>query len=117
VAGFAVLYAIRWFVPHTVPPIVLNNLKFRLSNDYAPPGSVPVSNRAAFAAAENLRKQVTIERVTAKGLLWGKYLRVEVSIAGATPPDGRRVRYFTADPISGYVTHEPSARKFYLALW
>ncbi len=116
-AGFALLYAVRWFIPHTVPETVFRDMKFRLQNEYAPPGAVPVTNRPAFDAAQQLRDSVTIERITAKGLLYGKYLRAEVSVAGTAPPDGRRVRYYSKDPVSGSLTHDPSGLRYYFHLW
>lgn len=110
------LYAVRWLLPHTVPPATLDAIRFRLANEYAPPGTVNLSDRAALAASAKLRGQVKLERISAKGLVWGKYVRVEVSIAGATPPDGRRVRYFNLDA-TGMFTAKHDGLDYYANLW
>ncbi len=116
-AGFALLYAVRWFIPHTVPESVFRDMKFRLQNEYAPPGAIPVADRVAFDAAQKLRNSVTIGTITAKGLLYGKYLRAEVSVAGGPPPDGRRVRYYIKDPLSGFLTDDFTGYRYYINLW
>lgn len=117
-AGFA-----RWAREHPLPRDAREAILLQLQADYARPVLAQFqSKQTDRAALERLatrlaqRQEIRLERITARGLLWPKYVRAEVSVAGQPPPDGRPVRYFTLGWM-GYAKPEISALRYYCNLW
>jgi hypothetical protein len=122
-AGFVGLTTMRFQREHELPPLARETILLRLKADYARPVlETPAHggyNRQALqttATALAERQRVQIDRATVRGILWPKYVRVEVSVNGQPPPDGNPVRFFTID-WAGMAQSEVSGSKYYLRLW
>ncbi len=121
--GLLALAVVRYTRVHELPPLARESILLRLKADYSRPVLQAASNaghdRATLAttAAQLANNQkVEIEQATTRGILWPKYVRVEVSANGQPPPLGDRVRYFTID-LAGTATSEVSCFKYYFYLW
>lgn len=121
--GLLALLGVRFTREHPLPAQARNGILLRLKADYSrtvlDSPAMAGNDRAALsarAAALAQRQNVSIEKSTVRGLLWGKFVRVEVSASGKTPPDGNGVRYFTLDLV-GNAAPEVSGWKYYCALW
>lgn len=121
--GLLALATVRYTREHELPPMARESILLRLKADYSRPVLQTAAkgghDRAALATtaarlAEN--QKVVIEKATTRGILWPKYVRVEVSANGQPPPLGDRVRYFTID-FAGTATSEVSGFKYYFYLW
>ena len=110
------LYTVRWVLPHDVPTRTLDTLRLRLSHEYFPPNDAEFSDRELLKQNMKARSDVRIDECAAKGLVWGKYLRLSVSVAGAPPPDGRTIRYFIVDA-AGMPTGQHDGFAYYTYLW
>ncbi|MEA3212803.1 MAG: hypothetical protein QOE70_5860 [Chthoniobacter sp.] len=121
--GLGVLVAVRLTREHELPPMARESILLQLKADYARPVLQTVAttghDRAALARRAALlveRQKVEIEQATTRGILWPKYVRVEVSVNHEPPPDRNPVRYFTIG-WSGLASSEISGSKYYLHLW
>lgn len=121
--GLLVLATVRYTRRHDLPPMARESILLRLKADYSRPvlqtAMIGEHDRTSLATtvaklAEN--QNVVIENATTRGILWPKYVRVEVSANGLQPPIGGRVRYFTID-FAGTATSEVSGFKYYFYLW
>jgi hypothetical protein len=121
---FVGLAILRFTREHELPPMARESILLRLKADYSRPAlrqlsaAAPSSEQklAGYAALQE-NQSVQIDRATVRGILWPKFVRVEVSVNGKPPPDNHPVRYFTLDALSGNAISEISDRKYYFDLW
>ena len=120
--GLLVLTMVRSTREHELPPMARESILLRLKADYSRPVlqtmTAAAPDRRAFAKAATLlteQQKVQIEKATTRGILWPKYVRVEVSVNGQVP-NRDPVHYFTIN-WAGLATSDISGFKYYCALW
>lgn len=120
--AFGALIIVRFIREHELPPMARETILLRLKADYSrkvleemKSGSRDRATLEEQAAMLARRQRVEI-RSTTRGILWPKFVRLEVSVDGQPPPLGDAVRYFTID-WSGNATSEISGFKYHCHLW